>query len=271
MSIIKKVKSDAEWSCGDQTKKKKLIPLHLSSITNNVFTLIELLVVIGIIAILAAMLLPALHKAKEVAKRIVCCNNEKGISLALIGYSSDGQDRYPPVDFPGDWSYDDYLGVGQYDGRKLDVARAAAQEITEEKFASEIYFCPGIRLNKDKVTHAYREGGRYARSYGGNVGVGNPNGDINNDGPFSKYFKITAIKDPSSTILISEEAQGLQGNIKNAFSKYKEFSSNPTYCIISGRHGNLYWGVVSFCDGHVEYLNINKTADPQMWTLASDD
>jgi prepilin-type N-terminal cleavage/methylation domain-containing protein len=59
------------------------------------FTLIELLAVVAIIAILTALLLPALTSAKSQAQRIACVSNLRQIGLAIHTYASDNSGRIP--------------------------------------------------------------------------------------------------------------------------------------------------------------------------------
>jgi len=63
---------------------------------HRAFTLIELLVVIAIIAILAAMLLPALSAAKQRAQGAVCLNNGRQMMLAMILYTGENSEFFPP-------------------------------------------------------------------------------------------------------------------------------------------------------------------------------
>ena len=67
------------------------------------FTLVELLVVIGIIALLLAILLPALKRARDEAKLVQCASNLRQLGIGLQAYASANRNRFPRTSAPVSW------------------------------------------------------------------------------------------------------------------------------------------------------------------------
>jgi len=107
----------------------------------NGFTLIELLVVVAIIAILAAMLLPALSRARERARIAVCMSNLKQIGTAFFLYAHDYDGYFPAVAWnlpSGASSYDIWYSV-------MRPKYIKAPSMWREKARKSILGCPSDR------------------------------------------------------------------------------------------------------------------------------
>jgi prepilin-type N-terminal cleavage/methylation domain-containing protein len=167
------------------------------------FTLIELLVVVAIIAILAAMLLPALSRAKDRAKLATDLNNQKQIMLAANLYAADFNDFLPQPGWPfagsganiATWA----SGTGGYTlgGGGTETAYNVAYPLQTQSFKNgqlapylkteKVLQCPADNVHNTRFLNR----GIYVTSYAWNLVVNHYGGLA---GPVSPTFKLTQFK-----------------------------------------------------------------------------
>ncbi len=114
------------------------------------FTLTELLVVIAIIAILAALLVAAISRAKGIALRTQCANNVRQLGLALQEFKTD-HNFYPPYLDPSDWSENRFWKNAL--GYEIDI------HSNVEYYPKGVWHCPAAYRPSNSIWNLHGEWG----------------------------------------------------------------------------------------------------------------
>jgi prepilin-type N-terminal cleavage/methylation domain-containing protein/prepilin-type processing-associated H-X9-DG protein len=199
----------------------------------NAFTLIELLVVIAIIAVLMAVLLPALHRAKEQGARATCLSNVKQLTLAWILYAQENEDRIVNASTyysrPGEPAW---IGARSQDTDPIEVRRKRLMEGVLYKYCEDvgIYRCPtGIR--GEVLTYAIVDALNGATSIPGTKDL--------------MVTRLSQIKRQSERFVFIDEGQ-ISPDSWTVYYDRESWWDRPTV-----RHGD---GTnFSFVDGHSDY------------------
>ncbi len=222
----------------------------LKPASRHAFTLIELLVVIASIAILAAMLLPALSTAKSKAQRLRCTSQMKQLGVGFTLFASDHLNQYPPTawssgDYQYQLSWDDYLH--RYIGGTApdaDLILGISGGIADKGSIPKILKCPADRIEITIIWAVFGQRRTYAMNYAGpsfiltsgtaplppaEYGVGvyyNLRGSAAGSLPDweARGYKDNVAPDPAGTILLVEQPEG--GNICG--NDWPSFCMGPT-------------------------------------------
>ena len=154
----------------------------------NRFTLIELLVVVAIIAILAAMLLPALARARETAYSSTCINKLKQLGTVMGMYTNDNGDM-----LPHHYNGNELTIGGMTWVRVIGPKYFGLRAVDWQKWGQREHglICPGSVRTPDQIykTTVSNETGWIA-SYGFNMGA--------------SYMKVSRLKSASRGIMITD-------------------------------------------------------------------
>jgi prepilin-type N-terminal cleavage/methylation domain-containing protein len=244
-------------------------PMVISRPRRRAFSLVELLVVISIVALVIGLVLPALGRARSVAKETACKNRLRQWGLAFQMYATQNDGYYPHIDGrdrtpSGPQTEAD---LADYYFGWVDVLPALMGERAWRDHAywyrpgtDTVFQCPSAMLAPDEF-YKYRPRRSGFFSYAMNScleldeNCWPPHGYEGTDWPMRSFLNTTTISNPARLILLFDQL--LDPKKGHGGSKY-----NPTagkYCgsypkAFSARHakpGRLLGGSILYCDYHV--------------------
>jgi prepilin-type N-terminal cleavage/methylation domain-containing protein len=215
------------------------------------FTLIELLVVIAIIAILASMLLPAMARAREQARKAQCVSNLRQQGVACAMYLEENSERFPNVQNIVDVTY---YSWGGKQGTEAPVTKTPLRLLnpyiikngavrTNEGGAALVFRCPSDNGAKAGVWHD-RKPTVYENFGSSHFYNASANSNDGNKGLMLRTAGV--IRSPAKIILANDFSF-------NAWFDYGSTSAVFEYMFWHDRN-RLGFGEVLFVDNHVSYL-----------------
>jgi prepilin-type N-terminal cleavage/methylation domain-containing protein len=209
------------------------------------FTLIELLVVVSIIALLVSILMPALGKARQQARKVMCLANLKHQMAACQMYLDDSKGIFPTVSYPG-WggikiqgAMNRYVGINTK--KPSDIGSTTAFQ------ALEVFRCPSDRGCKPGDWNLTMESfwDFWGCSYKYNDDANNGSSNFDGQGLFGK--PMSKIKHPAWVIVVHDYP----------FATYWA-NGHPWLYYYWHHETELGWSNVAFADFSARYLQAER-------------